>query len=757
MRSRPTWSIPAAVAVAALSIEALLGVVAPRGGTNLWMLGALAALMVGWVLGLLWDREVSIASRSSPPARSVEPGVGVATALSRASDVAAAAEAVVDALVASTGLGRCAVLLYDEGGCCRFVGSRGLSERYQRAVEGHCPWVQGASDAQPIVIDDVRRAADLAAFLPVLEQENVLGLAFVPILARSGVVGKLMLYAARGEAITPAVVRAAHVVAVSLGAAVTRLRMTEALARSELRLRAMINSAMDAVISMDLQGRILDWNPQAERIFGWSASEAIGRLLEELIIPEELRARHREGLAHYRATGEGKVFGVRIEVPALRKDGQRIEVELSIAPLVVEEGMAFSGFLRDISAQKRAAQDLVEARAAAEDANRAKSAFLANMSHEIRTPLTAILGYAELLRDDGDLRNAAAPRLHTIDTIQSAGKHLLTILNDILDISKIEAGRMTVEAIPTDLAAILLEIESLHRQRALGNGVRLRQELATAIPEQIDCDPTRLRQILNLVGNAVKFTQRGEVVVTTRVRRDEEPARLRIEVADTGPGMSAEQAARLFGSFMQADASVTRRYGGTGLGLVISSRLAQLLGGTVTLVRTELGKGSCFALELPLQARADVTWIESFPLAAPVPGASNEAFPALRGRVLLAEDGRDNQYLIAFYLRKAGAEVELADNGRLALEALAKAEAESRPFSLLITDMQMPEMDGYTLVRTLREQGMRLPIVALTAHAMAEDRQRCLEVGCDDYAVKPIDRSTLLCVCSRLLTKRAAA
>jgi CheY-like chemotaxis protein/anti-sigma regulatory factor (Ser/Thr protein kinase) len=281
--------------------------------------------------------------------------------------------------------------------------------------------------------------------------------------------------------------------------------------------------------------------------------------------------------------------------------------------------------------------------------------------------------------------------------------------------------------------------------------VVLRASLAGEVPETIHSDPTRLRQILvNLVGNAVKFTSSGTVTLTARVLGSDPERRLKIEVEDTGPGLSSEQVARLFSPFGQADASVTRRHGGSGLGLSISNRLAQLLGGSVTLARTELGRGSTFCLELPLALFEGTAWSARLDLPvprAPLPQPSESV--RLNGRVLLAEDGRDNQVLVSFHLRRAGAQVDVAANGVTALELIERAEAEGRPYDLLLTDIQMPEMDGFTLTRVLRARGSRLAIVALTAHAMAEDRDRCLAAGCDDYAVKPIDKARLLTTCAR--------
>ncbi len=400
--------------------------------------------------------------------------------------------------------------------------------------------------------------------------------------------------------------------------------------------------------------------------------------------------------------------------------------------------------------------ELNRARFVAETASRAKSEFLANMSHEIRTPLTAILGFVDLLKEDGNTALAPLQRVQTIDTIQNAGTHLLSVINDILDLSKIEADMMTIESIDTPLLTILREVESLMRPRAAGKGVAIKTLLRSPVPEHIISDPTRLRQILmNLVGNAAKFTEAGCITIEVGTENRDENASLVVDIEDTGPGMTPDQAQRLFAAFGQADSTITRKHGGTGLGLTICRRLAGKMRGDVTLLHTELGKGSCFRLVLPLEVVAGsviVTQLDA--IQEPCEAKPTTATTKLSGRILLAEDGLDNQQLIAFHLKKAGAEVTIADNGRIALGMLDQATAEGTPYDMLLTDMQMPEMDGYTLARTLRARGSTLPIVALTAHAMAEDRDKCISAGCDDYASKPIDKAKLLETCAAAMSKR---
>lgn len=403
-------------------------------------------------------------------------------------------------------------------------------------------------------------------------------------------------------------------------------------------------------------------------------------------------------------------------------------------------------------------RELAEAKCLADSASNAKSQFLANMSHEIRTPLTSILGYCDILHDDGLAEGAPVKRLQTIRTIRRAGEHLLTVINDILDLSKIEAGQLRTEQIETSLPRILIEVDTLMRPRIEAKGVELKIALVTSIPDRIVSDPTRLRQILlNLVGNAAKFTAAGTITVRVRVDRSSAEGLIRMEVEDSGSGMTAEQAAPLFRPFIQADASVTRKHGGTGLGLNISRRLARMMGGDVRLDYSEPGRGSRFVVELPLMTSDQSQPVHDLSAFSNSTDSLHEAPNAIKGRILLAEDGEDNQHLISFHLSRAGAEIDIAENGLIALEMLRAAEAKGNPYDLLLTDMQMPEMDGYTLARTLRSEGYVGPIVALTAHAMADDRRKCLEAGCDDYATKPIVKFALLATCHRWLEKARKA
>jgi len=403
-----------------------------------------------------------------------------------------------------------------------------------------------------------------------------------------------------------------------------------------------------------------------------------------------------------------------------------------------------------------------DAREQAEFANHAKSEFLANMSHEIRTPMTAIMGYTDLLMD---LDHSTTGQRDYVATIQRNGEHLLTIINDILDLSKIQAGKMTIEQIGCSPHQLLFDVASLMRGRADSKGLKLSIECLGPIPHTIQSDPVRLRQVLiNLVGNAVKFTESGGIRVTAKMGDDLRSANphLRFEVIDTGIGMTEEQIKRLFKPFTQADTSTTRNFGGTGLGLTISKIFAEMLGGDITIKSTP-GESTSFVVTIATGLLDGVEMVEkSIDSMVLELERNNGTAEDMSGtsldntRILLAEDGPDNQKLISFHLKKWGASVTLADNGQIAMEKALEAWHDDKPFDVILMDMQMPVMDGYIATTKLREEGYKGPIIALTAHAMASDRQKCIDAGCDDYATKPINKTEMLATIRRLLSSHTA-
>jgi PAS domain S-box-containing protein len=504
---------------------------------------------------------------------------------------------------------------------------------------------------------------------------------------------------------------------------------------SEVRYRRLFEAAHDGILILDaVTSRVVDVNPFLITLLSHPKEYFLGKELWEIglfkdaeISKKAMRTLQRVGRIRYE------------DLPLEHKDGSHIPVEF--VSNVYREGRrnVIQCNIRDITERKRVSHALASATQEAETANRAKSEFLANMSHEIRTPLGAILGFADMLVHKTPEECAQAG---CVQIIQRNSLHLLELINEILDLSKVEAGQMKVERISSDLPVLLSELISIMRPRAKEKGLAFGVSFQGPIPHRIHTDPLRLRQILvNLVGNSVKFTQSGRIDLKVTDDGAGTPnIVLRVEVIDSGIGMAPELVGRLFIPFTQGDASITRKFGGTGLGLTISRQLAKLLSGDVTVI-SQPGIGSTFTLKIDCGPSAGVERFENL-TEATLPTTVDQKVEAdvdLRGQILLVEDGADNQRLLRMQLGDAGATVTSALDGRIAVDL-----ATTQTFDLILMDMQMPVMDGYAATRELRRRGLTLPIIALTAYAMAEDRDKCLAAGCSAYLSKPIDEQKLL-------------
>jgi len=514
------------------------------------------------------------------------------------------------------------------------------------------------------------------------------------------------------------------------------------------RLAAILRDSNDSIIVHDSDRRIVTWNRTASRMLGYSEAEALCMTMDELIpecsfsseLSEYERCRdHGESVSFEskRITQDGRIIDVWVTASAGAK-GDKNTQWLCTTERDITERAAL------LQQKNKELESLVER---VESANMAKSNFLANMSHEIRTPMTAILGFAENMLE---VDQSHADRLKCIQIILRNGNYLLDLINDILDLSKIESGKMEVVRSECQPCCIIAELASLMHVRTDAKGLQFKIEYIGAIPKTIQSNAACLRQILiNLVGNAIKFTEVGIIKLVTQFVDCGGTSYLQFEVVDTGCGMTQEQVGNMFQPFMQADNSTTRKFGGTGLGLTISKRFAELLGGNIIVTTSELGVGTTIRVTILVESVDGVTMLDD-PISATVIDSPEDtglqtAPPSLHGiRILLAEDGPDNQRLISFVLKKAGADVTVMENGKIAMDAALAARDKGKPFDLILMDMQMPVMDGYKATGQLRRMDYAGLIIALTAHAMDGDRDKCIKAGCDDYATKPIDRNALI-------------
>jgi len=520
-------------------------------------------------------------------------------------------------------------------------------------------------------------------------------------------------------------------------------RAQEALGESEERFRSVVQTAGDAIISINSQGSIVLWNTGAEIAFGYSSEEMIGKPLTA-IMPERFRELHREGLKRRVAADESSFVRKNIELAGLRRNGTEFPVELSLSGWNTAEGKFFTGILRDTTDRKRAEADLIEAREAAEQASRAKSEFLANMSHEIRTPINGIVGMTELALNT----DLTVEQREYMEAVKVSADSLVNLVNDILDFSKIEAGKLDLIAVDFSLRDAIADTMTVLAVQANKKGLELVYDIPLDMPDAFVGDPGRLKQVLvNLVGNAIKFTHEGQVSVQVRIESENhEGVILHFSVSDTGIGIPSDKLGKIFGAFEQADTSTTRRYGGTGLGLSLSRRLVEMMGGHIW-VESEEAKGSTFHFTGRFMYQR-----------APVTATVSEREAMLKGvRVLVVDDNAANRRILEKTLLHWGVVPTVVDNGFAALAALELAAKNGRPYPVVLTDCMMPEMDGFELVERINAA----PLLHASAVIMCTSGERgdgrlCMDLAVAGYLTKPIKQSDLLYTISTVLKQPKA-
>ena len=534
----------------------------------------------------------------------------------------------------------------------------------------------------------------------------------------------------------------AHLIGAALADDERRLAVGR-LADSESRARLLIDTAHDAFVGIDSAGLIITWNTQAERTFGWTRDEALGQNLVDTIIPPVFREAHLRGMARFHQTGEAPVVNQRLELMALHRSGREFPVEITITwPMRVEGGYFFGAFLRDISDRRERDDQLRLAKESAEAATRAKSEFLANMSHELRTPLNGVLGYAQLLQRD---RSLNASQREALEAIAKGGAHLLELINDVLDLSRIEAGRLDIEATSTDLAQMAIDLKYLVAETARRKGLLLGMAIAPDTPRRVVLDGRHLRQVLlNLLNNAVKFTPQGEVHLSIAKAGED---RLLFEVSDTGVGIEAGELAAIFEAFTQTKTGAAA--GGSGLGLTISQHLIAKMGGELR-VQSQPGLGSRFYFDLPLVpvGVADNGATEADLAAPPLDArlAEGEEVAAL-----VADDSTVNRRILAALLESGGVRVITAAGG---LEAVALTR-KHRP-NVVFMDLKMADLDGFEATRRLQADPATadIPVIAVTASAFGDTRTAALDAGCVDYLPKPVRAGALFAAIQKHLGVR---
>ena len=625
------------------------------------------------------------------------------------------------ASIICVGLYRCCENLYESGA----VLAREAAPAYFDAIERE----------RVIAADNARTDPRTREFLTsYLEPLNIYAMLDVPLRRGQEVIGVLCVEhvgATRTWTVDERnfAISTANLIAVAIADERRREALAQ-VAQSDARAHMILDTAHDAFVGMDANSTIVAWNAQAENTFGWTREEALGRNLAHTIIPLAYREAHINGMKRFLESGEAPVVNRRLELRGLHRKGHEFPIEITItSPMRRDDGYFFGAFLRDISDRLERDKAMSDARDAAEAATRAKSEFLANMSHELRTPLNGVIGYSQLLQRD---RGLTESQRDALDAISKCGAHLLELINDVLDLSKIEAGRIDIEQSATDLPQLITDLGHVVADSARRKGLALNMSMGTHVPRRVVADGRHLRQVLlNLLGNAIKFTAKGHVSLDIANTGNG----LTFAVADTGPGIDPEELSEIFEAFTQTKSGAAA--GGTGLGLTISRHLLEIMGAELH-VDSAVGEGSRFYFTLPLIAATD---------EEPV-GEAQGSQPTLYARLapgqqltaLVVDDSTVSRRILASLLESAGLQVITATGG---LEGVALAR-EHHP-DVIFMDVKMADLDGFSATRQLAadQATHNIPVIAVTASAFGNTKQAARDAGCADYLPKPVRAESL--------------
>ncbi|MCK9627438.1 MAG: PAS domain S-box protein [Bacteroidales bacterium] len=509
---------------------------------------------------------------------------------------------------------------------------------------------------------------------------------------------------------------------------------------SEARIRSITDSANDAILMIDHHGNVSYWNPAAEKIFGYTKEEVFGKNLHNLIAPEKYRESYEKAFPEFLKSGKGSAIGKTLDLEAVKKDGTVISVQLSLSSINIDGNWNAIGIMRDTTEQKRIEEALIKAKQESEAANKAKSIFLSNMSHEIRTPLNAIIGFSQLMKRDINLSNQ---QKEYNTAIIRAGEHLLELINEILELSKIEAGRIVLNPTSIDLHALCDDIYMMFRERANDKHLQLIFENSDDLPKYIMVDEGKLRQLfVNIIGNAIKFTDEGGIAVRTQIAcSDGDKSFLIVEIQDSGPGIPEEEIGKLFRHFEQTSTGI-KKGTGTGLGLALSKELALLMGGDIT-VSSKVGEGSVFTFKVEFSA-GNENEIEIHDTKRVVSIADKTKIY----KILVVDDKIENLQVAVTLLQLVGFNTEEAVDGKQAIEKVTLSKPD-----LILMDMRMPVMDGYEATRIIKtmDDVKDIPIVALTASTFEDERKRIEALKMQGYIRKPFRESDLFSTVGKIL------